>query len=196
MNTSTVAVRARRNVSTEGLDDYPTPPDATNALLDWLDRHGYDLPSSTVFEPAAGRGYMADVLSKRFKSVTTMDVHDYGYPLDYVGDFTSGIFVPKADWVITNPPFKLLERFALTALEHYDKVAFLARLQILEGQQRYKNLWSVYPPFRVLIFINRVAMVQGGLAGKKYSSAVAYAWYIWDKNQSDGNKIEWIWYKK
>jgi len=196
MYKSSAAVMARRNEPLNTLDDYPTPPGATRALLDWLERHGHELQSSTVFEPAAGRGYMADVLQERFGGIVTADINDYGYPLDYVGDFLAEEFTPLTDWLITNPPFKLLDGFIHVATEYYERFAFLARVQALEGQKRYRKIWSKHPPSHVLIFINRVAMVQGGLAGKKASSAVAFAWYVWDGSMSGGTQIDWIWYTK
>lgn len=53
-------------------DFYPTPPEVTVALLDFL-----RLPENTViWEPAAGEGDMAGVLQTYFETVYTTDILD------------------------------------------------------------------------------------------------------------------------
>lgn len=53
-------------------DYYPTPPEVTHALLDYL-----KLPTDIdIWEPACGRGHMAGVMVERGYKVFTSDILD------------------------------------------------------------------------------------------------------------------------
>jgi len=71
------AVMAQRVEQADSLDDFPTPPWATRAFIS----HYFDddLGETSVWEPACGRGHMAQVLSEFFSTVRGSDVFDYGY---------------------------------------------------------------------------------------------------------------------
>ncbi len=61
------------NIQTRQKDDfYPTPPEATKALLE-VERF-----DSLVWEPAAGDGAIAKVLADHGYGVVASDLHDYG----------------------------------------------------------------------------------------------------------------------
>ena len=84
------------------------------------------------------------------------------------------------DWIITNPPFKLAEGFALRALEIARVgVCLLLRTNWLEGKDRYENLFSRYPPAFVAQFVERVTMTEGRIADQTKQSATSYAWFCW-----------------
>ena len=59
------AVMAQRFEAKDSLDDFPTPPWATRALLEHVipDK---DLAGRSVWEPACGAGHMAKVLKEYF----------------------------------------------------------------------------------------------------------------------------------
>jgi len=195
------AIMAKRYEDKSGADYYPTPPGATRALLDWLDGYGIDVSSSTVLEPAAGGGHMASVLGERFGRVVTNEPFDWGFEPDYRYDFISSSLIlaneTGADWLITNPPFKLFDEFALAGVSNFQNVALLARLQALEGGKRYEKLFSVYPPSWILVFINRVTMVKGKISDGGTSGAMAYAWYIWLGDMPFSHpRVDWIRYEK
>jgi hypothetical protein len=82
-------------------DFYPTPAWVTEALLQHLDVTGRNL-----WEPAAGTGNMAKVLSLAGAArIHCSDIANYGYPLDALREFTAGGETPVAHPVIiTNPP--------------------------------------------------------------------------------------------
>lgn len=70
------AVMASRREPPGSLDFFPTPPWATRALMQHvLAAEPY---LRTCWEPAAGRGHMADVLAEYFDTVHRSDVYDYG----------------------------------------------------------------------------------------------------------------------
>lgn len=180
----------RRHEDKDSLDDFPTPPWATRALLRYMTEHYFDI-GETCREPAANRGYMAKTLEEVFASVEASDVYDYGigYP---VKDFLHDDF-KKVDWTITNPPFVLAMEFINKALNTSNLgVAVILRIAFLEGKKRYLELFKDNPPSHVLQFVERVPMVKGRY-DPDASSATAYAWFIWDNNFiGEPTTLDWI----
>ena len=184
----------QRNESLDSLDDFPTPPWATRALLQYLINHGEKLHQQTVWEPAANRGYMAETLKESFHQVIASDIHDYqaGYKVyDFLRPPRKSKR-PDIDWIITNPPFKLSLEFALQALQTYQcKTALFCRIQWLESQIRYQKLFINNPPSNILIFSRRVGLVKGQYNPNINKTLVVYAWFIWRKSRKN-SKLDWI----
>ena len=185
--TGSTAVMARRapvsSCSTEGLDDFPTPPWATRALCEYgLPKIGVTLAHAHVHEPACNRGQMAEALREYARDVTAADVHDYGY--GEVSDFLDTTFEPYdggPDWIITNPPFNAADRFVTRGLSVAKRgVAVLCRTAWLEGKGRYGTLFGPNPPDMVAVFVERVPMRRGMLSAK-IATATSYAWFVWHK---------------
>jgi len=182
----------RRHEDKDSLDDFPTPPWATRALMKYGNDYLDFWPLYTCREPAANRGYMARTLKEYFSVVEASDIHDYGagYPIK---DFLHDDF-DNVDWTITNPPFVLAKDFIDRALDTSDVgVAVILRIAFLEGKKRYLELFKDRPPSHVFQFVERVPMVKG-----KYdpdaSSATAYAWFVWRKDYKllEDTKLVWI----
>jgi hypothetical protein len=174
------AVMAQRGTGETALDDFPTPPWATRALFAHVVRT--DPLDETVLEPAANRGYMAEVLKEFFADVTAYDIEDYGYcPVLPGGFLESNVVEGSHDWVVTNPPFKLAEQFVRQALLVARRgVAVLCRTVIVEGRHRYDHLYNPQRPSIVAQFVERVPMVEGRVDAKA-STATGYCWVVWDK---------------
>lgn len=69
----------QRSEPHHSLDDFPTPPWATRAMLEHMQRHfGWSWEGQSVREPAANRGHMVKPLAERFARVEASDIHDYG----------------------------------------------------------------------------------------------------------------------
>jgi len=188
------AVMARRVEPPNSLDFFPTPPWATRALMEHvlLPLRLSRRQEGHVWEPACGEGHMSEVLKEYFASVAASDVFAYGR--GSVMDFLSvERDRPEADWIITNPPFKTAEEFALRALDlASDGVAFLVRSVWLEGSGRYERLFRDNPPAIIAQFCERVPMVKGRW-DPKASTATSYAWVVWLKGvQSGGTVFMWI----
>lgn len=188
MNKANYAVMSQRHEQLNGLDDFPTPPWATRALLSFVLK-AYDTSKLICREPACGRGYMSDVLSDHFAEVWSSDINDYGYgtTIDYLN-----MDLPEVDWVITNPPFNLAEKFIFKALkESRIGVAVLLRTVFLESVGRYERLFSQQPPSIVAQFVERVPMIKGRL-DKHAKSATGYAWFVWEKDAIGSTNVVWI----
>ena len=178
------AVMAQRHEPHDSLDDFPTQPWGTRALVEHVLRgRGWRLDmlkDMTVWEPAANRGYMARPLAEYFGEVRGSDVHDYGagYPL---ADFLlpGRPLIAKPDWIITNPPFRLGAAFVLRAMEiATEGVAMLVRTSFVEGVERYRTLFSPHPPLLEAVFVERLPLVKGRV-DPKASTATSYTWIVW-----------------
>jgi hypothetical protein len=169
-------------------DLYETPPCATVALT------RAELLPLSIFEPASGRGAIANVLRSRGHRVVAADIFDYGN-LDFVADFMTVTKMPAGcGCICTNPPFQIVNEFIAHALDLSPRVIMLARLALLESVARteileYRNL------ARIHVFRNRLPMMhRDGWAGPRASSAVAYAWFCWDRDHRGLptlNRISW-----
>lgn len=176
------AVMAQRGATADELDDFPTPPWATRAFIEKVIVID---PLETCVEPAAGRGYMSEVLKERFARVDSFDIGKYnGYCPALPGGFLENDrFCNEGewDWCITNPPFKLAEEFVRKGLFVARRgVAMLCRTVIIEGQHRFEHLYSVEPPSLIAQYVERVPMVEAQF-DPKASTATGYCWVVWDK---------------
>lgn len=188
----------------ETLDDFPTPPWATRALMEHIPLTFNDMRGSTALEPACGRGHMSRTLGEYFRHVGAFDIKDYGQRFD-VRDFLT---VPplRYDWLVTNPPFKLAQDFIMRGLQEASTgVAIFVRTNFLEGQDRYREIYSQHKPTLVLQFSERVVLHEHELRDpdrlyempdgtwKKPSTATSYCWLIWlVKNKPPQSKLDWI----
>lgn len=164
----------------ESHDFYATHPIAIDKLVQhpfW--EHVGDL----IWEPACGMGHMSEALKKQGKEVISSDLIDRGYLGTEVADFLA---LPEVDCpnvsIVTNPPFKYAEQFirkALNVVATGKYACFFLKLTFLEGQKR-RALFEEYPPKYVLVSSSRIICAMNGDFTKVDSSAVAYAWYIWE----------------
>ncbi len=176
----------------ESNDYYATDPVAIDKLLT------VDKPFSIVWECACGQGHLSQRLKDKGFIVLSSDLVDRGYPGTKVSDFLTATPPPCTCDILTNPPYKYAKEFVLKALEMVKpgrKVYMFLKLTFLEGKARYNELFSKYPPKTIYVFSERVLcaknaefqqMREGG------GSAVAYAWFVWQKGYSGGTQIQWI----
>lgn len=190
MQNTSHAVMAQRVEPNDSPDDFPTPPWATRALLEHIIGEG-DLSSQSCLEPACGAGHMARPLQEYFREVRYSDAYDYGF--GPVRDFLTHPYETNAaDWVITNPPFRLAEEFVLRALNvARHGVAILARTVFLESSGRYNRIFLDHPPTKFAQFVERVPMVKGRL-DQKASTATGYAWLVWEKGAEGFPRLMWV----
>ena len=163
-------------------DFYPTPPEATQALLDNEPFEG------TIWEPACGDGAICRVLEKNGHKIIATDLNYRDYGLGDINFLTSNM---QAANIITNPPFKLAEEFIHHALKQTTgKVAMLCKLQFLEGGKR-KLMFESTPLKKVYVFSKRLTMTRNG-EKMKNSGMIAFAWFVWDHSYSGDPTISWI----
>lgn len=140
-------------------------------------------------------GSIASVLVDHEHKVQSMDIVDRGYIGTEVRDFLAITqddlnFSPD---IITNPPYALAKEFVEHALDismDSVKVAMFLKIQFLESKKRYE-LFKKYPPKKIYVFVNRVNCGKNGIFGKE-SSAVCYAWFVWEKGYKGLPQVDWI----
>lgn len=153
------------------LDYYPTPPEATIALMRFL-----DLPRSTViWEPASGDGSMSKVLEHYVDTVISSDIRPDGYGKPNTDYLTCHDV--KCDAIITNPPFELAHKFIEKALLEADMVAMLVKSQYWHAKKRFTLYASCIPTF-VLPLTWRPDFVGGERGG---APTMEVLWTVWKK---------------
>lgn len=116
-------------------DFYPTPPDVTDALLLLL-----ELPKTTViWEPACGEMDMVSALQSAGHTVIATD-------LKYGQDFLTEA-LPECDWIITNPPFRVSDKFIERCVEHGKPFALLLKSQYWHARKRYDLFFNHAPAY-------------------------------------------------
>lgn len=191
MQNTSHAVMAQRVEAADSLDNFPTPPWATRALLEHIINDRGSFKDQSCLEPACGQGHMAKPLAEYFGEVRASDIHAYGYGV--VSDFLTAPHEAGAvDWVITNPPFRLAEDFIKRSMIVARKgIAILTRTVFIESVGRYREIFEFTPPTRFAQFTERVPMVKGRL-DRKASTATGYAWIVWEKDRVSDPRLMWV----
>ena len=170
-------------------DYYATEP----AAAEWLCK--LENLSETIWECAAGEGHLSEVFIAKGHTVLSTDLIDRGYGTGGV-DFLKCNNIFDGD-IITNPPYKYAKEFVYKALELVPdgrKVCMFLKLQFMEGKAR-KLLFEKYPPKTIYVSSSRLlcaknADFNGMRAGG--GSAVAYAWYVWEKGFNGDTIVKWF----
>lgn len=170
-------------------DFYATHPIAAEWLLK-LEHF-----NQNIWEPACGEKHLSRVFEDAGYNVRSSDLIDRcgNETLDFLSD---DVVTWNGD-IITNPPYKFAVEFinkALSIIPNGNKVAMFLKVQFLEGKSR-KELFEKFPPHVVYISSSRImcakngdfqALQQGG------GSAVAYAWFLWEKGYKGDTIIKWF----
>lgn len=176
----------------EANDYYATEPKAIEMLLEKEQFFPY------VWECACGGGHLSKVLIDKGYKVKSSDIVDRGFENTEIIDFLNVTKEEvKQDFsrdIITNPPYKYAKEFVEKALEiskDSAKVAMFLKLTFLEGQSR-RLLFEKNPPARIYVFSGRMKCAKNGDFDAIGSSAVAYAWFVWEKGFKGKPTIEWV----
>lgn len=138
---------------------------------------------------------MVQALRDKGYKVLASDIVDRGCNGSYISDFF-GCEHATCD-IITNPPYSKAKEFVEHALDIVSdgrKVAMFLKLTFLESKKR-RALFEKYPPKRIWVFSERVQCAKNGdfeTYKKGVGTAVAYAWYIWEKGYKGQSTVGWI----
>jgi len=173
-------------------DCYPTAPEAVHALL------AVEAVPDVIWEPACGPGAIVNVLRASGRTVLATDLVDYGLEdsqsrIDFLMDLRAP---PGVQAIITNPPNKLATEFAEHALRLCPLVMMLQPITFLGAEER-TELLEGGALARVHVFKRRLPMMHRlGWQGRKNTSQVIYAWFVWDRCHSGPTIIDRIDWKK
>lgn len=149
------------------LDFYPTPPEVTIALMEFL-----KLPECEIWEPACGSGAMVEIFEKYGHLVKATDITT---GCDFLT--TKG----SADAIITNPPFNLSEKFIEKALKEAPIVAMVLKSQYWHAKKRFR-LFSENKPAYILPLTWRPDFLNGERGG---SPTMEVIWTVWIKGNTE-----------
>lgn len=171
----------------EPFDFYPTPPEGTRALLSV---ETFDGP---IWEPAAGDGAIARVLSKAGYHVTSTDLVDRGYGTGGINFLTET--APRAKHIVTNPPYGrgLADHFIRHALrltrETGGSVAMLLDLAGLAHPIRH-GLYVSNPPANVYLLDELICQPAG--QSRLTNAELRFAWLVWKPNHQGRPALWWL----
>jgi len=169
---------------------YPTPPEATRALLSVESFDG------AIWEPACGEGAISAELASGGYSVVSTDLINHGYGTPQV-DFLAQTR-PRAKHIVTNPPygFGLADRFITRALDMTrttgGKVAMLLNLASLAHRTR-TAWWQSHPPARLYAIDDVVCWPEHryGPAPNHFTKH-RYVWAVWTPNHTGPSAFWWL----
>ena len=150
-------------------DYYATDPIAIDVLI----RDGKVTFDKPIWECACGRGDLSDRLKDYGYDVYSTDLVYRGYGKGGI-DFLTYDGVWEGD-VLTNPPYKYAKEF-------------------LEGKARRK-LFEKYPPKCVYVSSSRILCAKNAMFDEMKAgggSAVAYAWFEFEKGYKGKSELKWI----
>ncbi len=169
---------------------YPTPPEATRALLS-VERF-----DGSIWEPACGEGAIARELSAAGHAVVATDLIDYGYGLPGL-DFLRETR-PRAKHIVTNPPYGsgLADAFITQSLafarQTRGTVAMLLNLASLAHRTR-TCWWRDHPPSRLYAIDDIVCWPEHryGPAPSHFTKH-RYFWAVWTPNHQGPSAFWWL----
>ena len=170
---------------------YPTPPEATRALLSVEQFDG------DIWEPACGDGAISQVLVDAGYSVVSTDLIDRGYG-------QGGHDFLKSTWalgkhIITNPPYGthgLGDAFVRRALIHTQKtggcVAMLLNLRSLANPERTPKFCKT-PPAAIYILDDLTCWPEGiPTSSERRIARQQYYWAVWKPGHTGAPKVWWL----
>lgn len=185
----TLGASNHTNKDRENDDYYATEPKAIDVLCEIEKFDGL------IWECACGGGHISERLKEHGYEVISSDLIDRGYGTGGI-DFLQCNRMFDGN-IITNPPYKFAREFIEKALELVPdgkKVAMFLKVQFLEGKAR-KEMFRKYPPKIVYVSSSRLLCAKNGNFDDMRAgggSAVAYAWYVWEKGYESETLLKWV----
>lgn len=186
-------------------DFYATDPQCVNDLLSKAPQLGQK--GLEVLEPCAGIGTLADRYTELTDNI--VDMYDICARREDIGEsnYMDLNCKDQYDLILTNFPYAEATRAnpigftqlllkALSDVKPGGYVCSFQRLLQLESKKRFENIYCKRKPETIYVYSHRVACYENGDFSKKVSSAVAYCWVIWHKDEngffSKETKLDWI----
>jgi len=171
-------------------DFYPTPPEATRALL------SVETFNGSIWEPACGDGAIASILKDDDYHVVATDLIDRGFGIGGI-DFLKEDR-PRARNIITNPPYGsgLADAFVehalnLTAMTG-GSVAMLLIMTSLCSPKRH-SFWVTRPP-SVIYGIDELVCFPNGRYSEAFKRAcyLPFCWAVWHPEPISRPAFWWL----
>lgn len=118
-------------------DFYPTPKEATIAILEFLNIDKKNI----IWEPACGEGDMINVFEKYGYNFLKSDIKD---GIDFL---ETNLDLFPCNWIITNPPWSLAEKFIKHSFELKVPFAMLLKQHFWNAKKRYSLFKECTPKY-------------------------------------------------
>ena len=189
---------ANHDTVREDEDFYAT---LTMAVQKLIDAFGLELSrDKCILDPCVGKGHILKPFRDVGYTVEGTDLikrndlwdNSIVYPGEH--DFLKRSEPIHDSNIVTNPPYKICLDFAKKGIELVDDnryMCMLLKIQFLETKARYE-FFKEYPPKYIYVFVNRIGCIPGGETDENKSSAICYAWYIWQKGYAGDPMVRWI----
>jgi len=169
------------------LDNYPTPPWCTDALLEWVMPNVCPELRGPILDPCAGEGGILSPFDEWGIKTAAVEIREECHEIlqaitgknSVIGNFLEmhrdRVELMGARSVVMNPPFSLAKEFVefCILLGLHDYVVSLLRLPFLATEGRY-DWWQSYAPSDVCVMSSRPSFLGKG------SDSTEYAWFVWD----------------
>jgi len=161
-------------------DFYASDPAVIPPLLKILGTE-WESGGKLIYENACGQGHLSQILELYGHNVISTDLIDRGYGVGGIDFLQPNAFEDLPyDAIITNPPFKIALQFIEKSLKLAPIVCMLLRLQFIESEKRDK-FFTENPPRYIAVFKKRILCSKDARFPEGESSAVCYAWFIWER---------------
>lgn len=178
---------------------YPTPPEATRALL------SVETFNGLIWEPACGEGHISRELARAGYAVHATDLNDWGTGIPGIDFLADDVMQrvwhdcapPRPLNIITNPPYGsgLADAFVRRALaitrQTGGKVAMLLNLASLAHPSRTPR-WKRLPPARIYAIDGVVCWPDPTKRPPRHFTEHRYAWCIWEPGHSGPPRFWWL----
>lgn len=195
-------------------DYYATDPISAELLLE------VEPDLDNIWECAVGEKHLANVFEKAGKLGRMSDIINRTDDerieiIDFLAK-PKGLLAKQETWdgdIVTNPPYAYALDFVKRALELVSegrKVCMFLKLTFCEGKER-KQFFLQNPPKTIYVSSSRITCAMNGEFYKpkmkdgkevigsdgkpvmeKQSSAVCYAWFVWEKGYKGDTILKWI----
>jgi len=155
------------------LDFYPTPPDVTVALMEFLKLPKLDV----IWEPACGNMDMVDALRPYCNDVIATDIRNTDWRM-HQADFLE-TFEPNISAIITNPPFDISDKFIIHAIKQAPIVAMLLKSQYWHAKKRKKLFEDTRPAYILALTWRPDFKFDTRPADEKPNPTMEVLWTVW-----------------
>lgn len=177
------------NSTRESYDYYATDPKAAHLLLEVMPQ------LNNIWECACGEKHLAKVFEDKGILARSSDIINRCN--NEVFDFLNINNLEWAGDIVTNPPYRYAKEFIQKGLQIIPEGRYLCmflKVTFLEGKGR-KQMFLNTPPKYVFVSSSRInCAMNGRFEGLRSTggSAVAYAWFVWEKGYKGDTIIKWI----
>lgn len=170
---------------------YATDPKAGEMLLELMPQ------LDNIWENACGIGHLAKVFEDHNKLGLATDLIDRGYYPNVSYRYGEDFLMIQNKWngdIATNPPYSMALDFCKHSIELIQEgryVCMFLKIQFLEGKER-KKFFENNPPKYIYVSSSRIKCAMNGDFSNISSSAVCYAWFVWQKGFKGEPIVRWF----